>query len=415
MSRVAAHQDAEDEIEAAKLLVSKKNLIEIEDDKGLRRMKNGRLIEKIKLILIWIFYLTAGPSTIFLNSYLLKQVHFPYPAALSLLGVLSSSLVSSSLIFAGLVSGNQMKQLTIRSYIIRVMPIGLALAGTLAFGNEVYLQLSVAFIQILKAFSPVILLCLLLIAQLETPRSLLFLAIGIIVLGTAAATQGELHATVFGLVCMFFSEFFEAVKAIFLQLLLSPSPTTANNDTNHSDGVVKKKFEAMESLAVFGPAACLCLTAVSYFTEDLHDAFTIICQHPLLFLLASCSGLAVNLATSLFIKYTSALTLRVTSLGRNVGIVLISACIFPDSRITLEEFFGYSVCLVGCLLYQHARSDAEETIDSLSQRLFGIRIQSLLSKNPCSTKLPPPSTLPISSSQNKNNDDTTTKKISLAL
>lgn len=40
----------------------------------------------------------------------------------------------------------------------RVLPVGFAHASTLALGNAVYLLLNVGFIQMLKAFTPVMIL-----------------------------------------------------------------------------------------------------------------------------------------------------------------------------------------------------------------------------------------------------------------
>jgi len=50
-----------------------------------------------------------------------------------------------------------------------MLPVGLFMALTLWTGNEVYLYLSVAFIQMLKAFTPVITMMALFIARLEDP------------------------------------------------------------------------------------------------------------------------------------------------------------------------------------------------------------------------------------------------------
>ena len=50
-----------------------------------------------------------------------------------------------------------------------MLPVGLFMALTLWTGNEVYLYLTVAFIQMLKAFTPVITMLALFIARLEDP------------------------------------------------------------------------------------------------------------------------------------------------------------------------------------------------------------------------------------------------------
>lgn len=51
----------------------------------------------------------------------------------------------------------------------RIVPVGACTASTLAFGNAVYLHLSVAFIQMLKSFTPCIVLVVVVIAGMEKP------------------------------------------------------------------------------------------------------------------------------------------------------------------------------------------------------------------------------------------------------
>lgn len=56
-------------------------------------------------------------------------------------------------------------------WVRRIMPVGFFMASTLWAGNLVYLYLSVSFIQMLKAFTPVITMIALFIARLETPTA----------------------------------------------------------------------------------------------------------------------------------------------------------------------------------------------------------------------------------------------------
>ena len=78
-------------------------------------------------------------------------------------------------------------------------------------------------------------------------------------------------------------------------------------------------------------------------------------ERPLLFLAASLGGVVVNLATNIMVAATSALTLRVTSLLRNIGIVFVSTAVLRDSTLTLMEGVGFGIALIGFVLYQHAR------------------------------------------------------------
>lgn len=300
----------------------------------------------------FVFYCTAGPATIFLNQYLLTSVHFPYPAALSVLGTSTSSIVAWICIALGIVNANHLQDVTPCFYATRIAPIGCALAGTLTTGNNAYLHLSIAFIQILKSLSPVILLSLLWLLRIEKPRAILGVAVGIIVIGMMTATQGELRMTWIGVILMLLSEFFDSIKAINMQILLSD-----------------KNFDSFESLAVFGPAAIVSLLIVSYCTEDYARAIAVVKAHPLLFFIASISGLGVNLATNMYIKATSALTLRITSIARNLAIVFFAAAFRRDSPVTPLEASGYLVSLTGVALYNHARSHTDATLELLAKKL----------------------------------------------
>lgn len=57
-----------------------------------------------------------------------------------------------------------------RFFCMRMLPVGFFNAMTLMFGNAVYLFLSVAFIQMLKAFTPVITMLGLFLVSLEVRR-----------------------------------------------------------------------------------------------------------------------------------------------------------------------------------------------------------------------------------------------------
>ena len=297
--------------------------------------------------------------------------------------VLASTVCSAAALASGLVSSERARALTPATYATRVLPIGVALGLTLTFGNAAYLYPlrrwetgrgaaaeraadnsegtsrgaaapatrtfrgetrrrrrynSVAFCQILKAFAPVILLLVLFACRLERPSTVLISSIVVICLGTAIAVRGELDLSVIGVVYMFISEFCEAIKLVMTQLLL-----------------VDRKFGSVEGLAVVGPAAVVALAVVTVVFEDWRRALEKVLERPLLFLAASLGGVVVNLATNMMVAATSALTLRITALLRNIGIVFVSTFILRESSVTGLEGVGFLVALGGFALYQQAR------------------------------------------------------------
>ena len=72
----------------------------------------------------------------------------------------------------------------------------------------------------LQAFTPVITMVALFIARLEDPSSRLIAAVVLIALGTAMASYGEVNMSVVGLIFMFASETFEAIRLVMTQILL---------------------------------------------------------------------------------------------------------------------------------------------------------------------------------------------------
>ena len=72
----------------------------------------------------------------------------------------------------------------------------------------------------LQAFTPVITMVALFIARLEDPSSRLIAAVVLIALGTAMASYGEVNMSVLGLIFMFASETFEAIRLVMTQILL---------------------------------------------------------------------------------------------------------------------------------------------------------------------------------------------------
>src|SRR5437016_4764280 len=113
---------------------------------------------RLDVIVICIAFMFIGPALILVNQYILKGLNFPYPMFLSGLGVLASALTAQILVRLGYVQLQRKEAIEGTLWYKRVLPVGFTHACTLAFGNTVYLYMNVGFIQMLKSFTPVILM-----------------------------------------------------------------------------------------------------------------------------------------------------------------------------------------------------------------------------------------------------------------
>jgi hypothetical protein len=256
---------------------------------------NGNPIVTLLIIAVYMF---IGPALILLNKFILHNLDFPFPMFLSGLGVLVSGVVARLIVGLGFVPLQRKDAVEGMLWYKRVLPVGLAHAGTLAFGNSVYLLLSVGFIQMLKSFTPVIIMLTAYMARIETPSRSVVMSVMIISLGTAMTCSFTPQLSLLGLSVMFMAEFTEAVRLVMTQFLLQ-----------------NMKFGVVEGLYVLAPASAfwLFLASACYEFQEMGNkgAFRVVAANPLTFLAASTMGLGVNFLSYYVIQATSSLTMKV--------------------------------------------------------------------------------------------------------
>lgn len=64
---------------------------------------------------------------------------------------------------------------------------------------------------------------------------------------------------------------------------------------------------------------------------------------PLVLILNSLCTFALNLSVFLVISHTSALTIRVAGVVKDWMVVLLSALLFADAKLTIINLFGYAI------------------------------------------------------------------------
>jgi uncharacterized membrane protein len=296
----------------------------------------------VPTLILCTIYMFVGPSLIMLNKYILHDLHFPYPMFLSGLGVLVSGLVAQFMVRAGYVTLQRKEAVEGVLWYKRVLPVGLAHASTLAFGNIVYLYLEVGFIQMLKSFTPVVMMVVSYFANIDTPTKPVFMSIIVIAMGTATTCSFTPDLNLVGIAIMFCSEAAEAIRLVLTQFFLQ-----------------NLKFGVVEGQYVLAPASAFWLFLASFVFEfdemRKNGAINIILSNPLLFLAASSMGLAVNFLSYLVIQATSSLTMKVLGTLRNILTIFLGVMFYSET-IDANEWIGYMIALLGFVAYNAAKS-----------------------------------------------------------
>jgi drug/metabolite transporter (DMT)-like permease len=139
-----------------------------------------------------------------------------------------------------------------------ILPIGVLFSASLIFSNTAYLYLSVAYIQMLKAFVPVAILLVQWSFRLKEPNQRLLLIVLMISGGVALASSGELRFDLFGFCIQAAAVAFEASRLVMIEILLH--------------GL---KMDPLVSLHYYAPVCALINVLVIPFTEGLAPFFAI--------------------------------------------------------------------------------------------------------------------------------------------
>lgn len=145
-----------------------------------------------------------------------------YPVILTTYHLLFATIVTQIMArWTSLLDGRKTVKMTGRVYLRAVVPIGVFFSLSLICGNLTYLYLSVAFIQMLKATTPVAVLISGWILGVSQPNSKQFLNVSAIVLGVIIASFGEIHFVPIGVMYQIGGIVFEALRLTMVQRLLS--------------------------------------------------------------------------------------------------------------------------------------------------------------------------------------------------
>jgi len=229
---------------------------------------------------------------------------------------------------------NMTRELFTRS----ILPIGALFSASLVLSNTAYLYLSVAFIQMLKAFTPVAILLISFAARLQDPSQRLALIVLMISGGVCMASYGELSFNTFGFIVQAMAVAFEASRLVMIQILLQ--------------GV---KMDPLVSLHYYAPVCALINVLVIPFTEGFEPFYALMdhVRSPGLLVLFSNAAVAflLNVAAVFLVGAGGGLVLTLAGVFKDILLIIGSVFIF-GTIVTPLQVVGYSIALVGLVIFK---------------------------------------------------------------
>lgn len=171
-----------------------------------------------------------------------------------------------------LLDGRKTVKMTGRVYLRAIVPIGVFFSLSLICGNVTYLYLSVAFIQMLKATTPVAVLLATWGLGISPVNLKVLMNVSAIVVGVIIASFGEIKFVLIGFLFQIGGIIFEAIRLVMVQRLLSSA---------------EFKMDPLVSLYYFAPVCAVMNGVTTLFLEAPKMSMTDIYNVGLITLLAN--------------------------------------------------------------------------------------------------------------------------------
>ncbi|KAL7746444.1 hypothetical protein RI367_008197 [Sorochytrium milnesiophthora] len=288
-------------------------------------------------IATWIFF---SSSVILYNKYILTTINFDFPIFLTTWHQLFATVVTQVLArYTDLLPAAKSSKMTWQTYVRSVVPIGVVFSGSLIYNNFAYLSLSVSFIQMLKACTPMVVLLLSWSFGLGEPSMKVFLNILAVVTGVVIATFGEIQFVLNGFIFQALGIIFESTRLVLVQSLMT------------------EKMDPLSSLYFFAPVCAVVNTVCFFVFEYSKISMADISNLGAFNMLANASvAFMLNVALVLTIGCTSSLVLTLCGVLKDILLIALSM-IFFGSRTTMLQVFGYSVALTAMTRYKTQNID----------------------------------------------------------
>jgi len=284
------------------------------------------------IIPIWI---CLSSAVIIYNNYIYNTVEFKYPVFLVTFHLTFATIGTRVLArTTNLLDGAKDVKMTKELFVRSILPVGVLFSASLILSNRAYLHLTVSFIQMLKAFTPVAILLISFVFRIAEPNRRLLMIVLMISGGVCLASYGELRFDMVGFVTQALAVAFEASRLVMIQILLHGM-----------------KMDPLVSLYYYAPVCAVINLAILPFTEGWAPFEEIWEVGPTILLTNASVAFLLNIAAVFLIGAGSGLVLTLAGVFKDILLITGSVIIF-GSQITPLQILGYSIALAGLIMFK---------------------------------------------------------------
>ncbi|TPX35295.1 hypothetical protein SmJEL517_g02359 [Synchytrium microbalum] len=322
-------------------------------------------------IAVWI---GMSSAVILFNKYILYELKFPFPIFLTTCHMVFATIGTRLLHrYTNMMKDLQKVQMTREIFLRAILPIGVLFSISLMASNMAYLYLTVAYIQMLKATTPVFVLVIGYAFQTEQPDMVVLGKVMSIVVGVIIASYGEFEFVFIGFVFQAVGILSEASRLVMIQKLLSCY-----------------KMGPLVSLHCFAPVCAVTNFAAFLVLESKSLRWDHVNAVGLQVLLLNCLiAFGLNIAVVFLIGKTSSVVMTLSGVLKDI-ILIVASVLLWATNISVSQIFGYGIALIGLVWYKEPNLDMKRiciafvclvAVSGLSGALYDLPIGGNLDQN----------------------------------
>ena len=176
---------------------------------------------KLQAWLYIVFWISVSCTMILFNKAVLDQMEFPYPMFLTTWHMFFATVMTQIMArTSNWLPGVKAKLVDTDVLRTQILPVSLCFSISLVLANTAYIYLSVSYIQMLKAFTPVAVLIFSFFAGLEKTSCMELYIVMVICTGVAMASVGETFFSWIGFTCQALAILAESSRLVLTNLLM---------------------------------------------------------------------------------------------------------------------------------------------------------------------------------------------------